>query len=142
MMPAAVLTISAGIWLTRSSPTVRIVYCESAASASPLHHADEDPAQDVDPGDEQPGDGVAADELGGAVHRAIEVGLAGDLLAPTPRLPSSISPAFRSASMLICRPGMASRVKRAATSATRPAPFVITTKLIATRIRKMTTPTT
>ena len=38
--------------------------------------------------------------------------------------------------MLICLPGMASRVKRAATSAMRPAPLVMTTKLITTRIRK------
>ena len=55
---------------------------------------------------------------------------------------SSMRPAPRSASMLICRPGIASRVKRAATSAMRPAPFVITMKLITMRIRKITSPTT
>jgi len=44
--------------------------------------------------------------------------------------------------MAICLPGMASRVKRAATSAMRPDPLVITTKLMMTRIRKMMIPTT
>ncbi len=54
---------------------------------------------------------------------------------------SVIWPAFRSASIAICLPGIASRVKRAATSATRPAPFVITTNWITTRIRNTTRPT-
>ena len=44
--------------------------------------------------------------------------------------------------MLICLPGMASRVNRAATSLTRPAPLVMTTYWITTRIRKTTMPTT
>ena len=39
---------------------------------------------------------------------------------------SSIRPVLRSASIAICFPGMASRVKRAATSATRSEPLVIT----------------
>ena len=43
--------------------------------------------------------------------------------------------------MAICLPGMASKVKRAATSAMRPEPLVITTKLISTMIRKMMMPT-
>ncbi len=43
--------------------------------------------------------------------------------------------------MLICLPGISSRVKRAATSATRPAPLVMTTNWMITRIRKMTQPT-
>ncbi len=51
-----------------------------------LHHPDEDSADDVDDGDEEPGDGVALHELGGAVHRAVEVGELGDLLAAAPRL--------------------------------------------------------
>ena len=54
---------------------------------------------------------------------------------------SVIWPAFRSASIAICLPGMASRVKRAATSATRPAPFVTTTNWMTIRIRKITRPT-
>ena len=53
-----------------------------------------------------------------------------------------MSPAVRSASMAICLPGMASRVKRAPTSATRPAPLVITTNWMTIRIRKTTRPTT
>ena len=44
--------------------------------------------------------------------------------------------------MAICLPGMASRVKRAPTSATRSAPLVMTTNWMTTRIRKMTRPTT
>src|SRR3981189_1171832 len=42
---------------------------------------------------------------------------------------SSIRPALRSASIAICLPGMASRWKRAATSAMRPEPLVMTTKI-------------
>ena len=108
-----------------------------------LQHADDDAAEQVDRDDQDAGDRVALDELGGAVHRAVEVGLARDLLAALrgPRS-SVIWPAFRSASIAICLPGIASRVKRAATSATRPAPFVITTNWITTRIRKTTMPTT
>src|SRR6478735_4012782 len=55
---------------------------------------------------------------------------------------SSISPAERSASIAICLPGMASRVKRAPTSAIRVAPLVITTKFTVTRIAKMIRPMT
>ena len=43
--------------------------------------------------------------------------------------------------MAICLPGMASSIKRAPTSAMRPAPLVITMKLITTRIRNTTRPT-
>ena len=43
--------------------------------------------------------------------------------------------------MAICLPGMASRVKRAPTSAIRPAPLVITTKLITVRMMNTTRPT-
>ena len=109
---------------------------------SALHDADEDAADDVDGGDEQARDRVALHELRRAVHRAVEVGLARDDRSRR-RAPvaSSISPAPRSASMAICLPGIASRVKRAATSATRPAPFVMTMKLMPTRIRKSTRPT-
>src|SRR4051794_27790505 len=44
--------------------------------------------------------------------------------------------------MAICLPGMASRVKRAPTSATRPAPLVMTTNWMIVRITKITSPTT
>ena len=49
-------------------------------------------------------------------------------------------PALRSASMAICFPGNASNVNRAETSETRPAPLVITTKLI-TKIENTNIPT-
>ncbi len=55
---------------------------------------------------------------------------------------SVISPALRSASMAICLPGMASRVKRAATSAMRPEPLVMTRKFTMTTIVKMMQPMT
>src|ERR1700735_693456 len=47
---------------------------------------------------------------------------------------SSIRPADRSASIAICLPGIASKWKRAATSAMRPEPLVMTTKFTITRI--------
>ena len=55
---------------------------------------------------------------------------------------SLIRPDDRSASMAICLPGIASRVKRAATSAIRPEPLVITTKLMMTRMAKTIIPIT
>ena len=51
-----------------------------------LEHADDEPAEDIDDGDDQARDRVAADELGGAVHRAVEFGLARDLRAALPGL--------------------------------------------------------
>ncbi len=54
----------------------------------------------------------------------------------------SMWPARSSASIDICLPGMASSVKRAATSATRSEPFEMTMNWIIVRIRKMTAPTT
>ena len=44
--------------------------------------------------------------------------------------------------MAICLPGMASRVKRAPTSAMRVAPLVITTKLMVSRMAKTMRPIT
>ena len=55
---------------------------------------------------------------------------------------SSMMPAFRSASMAICRPGMPSKAKRAATSLMRVAPLVITTNWMITMMAKMIRPTT
>ena len=46
-----------------------------------LHDADEDAADDVDGDDEHAEDRVALHVLGGAVHRAVEVGGARDLVA-------------------------------------------------------------
>ena len=53
----------------------------------------------------------------------------------------SITPAFKSASIDICLPGIASKVKRAFTSDTRPAPLVTTMKLMIIRIEKIMKPT-
>jgi hypothetical protein len=53
-----------------------------------------------------------------------------------------MTPDRSSASIAICLPGMASRVKRAPTSATRSLPFAITTNWMIVRIRKMTPPAT
>ena len=55
---------------------------------------------------------------------------------------SSIMPADRSASIAICLPGMASRWKRAATSAMRPEPLVMTTKFTITRMANTMMPMT
>ena len=55
---------------------------------------------------------------------------------------SSIRPAERSASIAICLPGMASRLKRAATSAMRPEPLVTTMKFTTSRMAKTIRPTT
>ena len=51
-------------------------------------------------------------------------------------------PAERSASIAICLPGMASRLKRAATSAMRPEPLVTTMKFTTSRMAKTISPTT
>ena len=53
----------------------------------------------------------------------------------------SMAPARMSPSMDICLPGMASREKRAATSATRSEPFVMTTNCTIVMMRKITVPT-
>ena len=53
---------------------------------SVLEGADQDPAYDVDRHNDEAGDGVPADELGGAVHGAKEGGFLLKLLAPPPGL--------------------------------------------------------
>ena len=53
-----------------------------------------------------------------------------------------IVPALRSASIAICLPGIASRVKRAETSLILSAPFVITINWMITSIKNITSPTT
>ena len=55
---------------------------------------------------------------------------------------SSIRPAERSASTAICLPGMASKLKRAATSAMRPEPLVMTMKFTMIRMAKTIRPMT
>ena len=58
------------------------VVAEGLADRHPeLEDADDQAADDVDDHDDDRGDGVALDELAGAVHRAVEVGLLLDRLA-------------------------------------------------------------
>ena len=75
--PAANEIRNAGTWLTRPSPMVSLVKSEPAwpRRHAGLDHADEQPADDIDQRDDDAGDGVAADELAGTVHRPEEVGL-------------------------------------------------------------------
>ncbi len=54
---------------------------------------------------------------------------------------SVMAPVFRSASMAICFPGMASSVNLAVTSATRSEPLLITRNWIKIRMMKMMEPT-
>ncbi len=92
-----------------------------------LEHADDEAGDDVDAGDQHGRQRVALREANRAVHRAVEVGLAADAVAPRSRASrSSMSPAFRSASIAICRPGIASNVNRAVTSEMRTAPWLMT----------------
>ena len=88
MMPVATEISSAGICAHRPSPIgqQREVLDRLAERHALLHHADDDAADEVDDGDQDAGDRVALDELRGAVHRAVEVGLLGDLGAALARL--------------------------------------------------------
>ena len=82
-----------------------------------LRQPDDEAADEVDRGDDDGGDRVAADEPAGTVHRAVELALAHQRLRGGGcASASSISPAFISASIAICLPGIESRVNRAATS--------------------------
>ena len=56
-------------------------------------------------GDQDRGERVALVEARGAVHGAVELGFAGNLLRRSRACASSISPAFKSASIAICFPG-------------------------------------
>ena len=49
-----------------------------------LDDADGEAAEEVHRRDDDGGDGVAADELRGTVHRPVEVGLVGDLATCVP----------------------------------------------------------
>ncbi len=63
------------------------VHAERIGQRQVVHQrADGDAADQVDDQDQDRGDGVAAHEFGGAVHRAIEVGFGRDVLAPRGRL--------------------------------------------------------
>ena len=86
-MPAAVETSSAGICDTSPSPTVSVVNVAAAsANGMPCRTMPiaRPPRMLID-GDDQPGDRVAAHELRGAVHRAVEAALLLQLLAAPAR---------------------------------------------------------
>ena len=145
MIPVAVEMIRAGNCVAMPSPMVSRVKCCRASfqpmpiCATPMIQ----PGDDVDQQDHDAGDGVALDELARAVHGAVEGSL--PFRAPARRRMAcfwSIRPMLRSASMLICWPGMESSVKRAATSDTRWAPLVTTTYCTTTRMKNTTRPTT
>ena len=75
-------------------------------------------------GDDDAGDSIALDKLAGSVHRPVKVRFRSMSRRRWRALGTSlIRPAFKSASMLICLPGMASGVNRAATSATVQLPW-------------------
>jgi hypothetical protein len=67
-------TISAGIWRdeTVADGQQRVVVGRVGEGQIHLRDADEDAAENVDEGDQQAGDGIAADELRGTVHGAEE----------------------------------------------------------------------
>src|SRR5262249_1020714 len=99
-----------------------------------LREADDHAADDVDEPHQQPGDGVAAHEFEAPSMAPKKLDSSSSVFLRRRASASSIRPAERSASIAICLPGMASRWKRAATSAMRPEPLVITTKFTITRI--------
>ncbi len=65
-----------------------------------LRRADDQAANNVDKQDQDTGDRIAANELAGAVHRAIQVGFLANFLAPHARL------------ILVDNPGIQIRVDR------------------------------
>ena len=79
--PAARETMNAGTWLTRPSPMRQLGVERQAWKQAPavLEHADVEAAEDVDEGDDDSGDGIAADEFAGTVHGSVEVGFVGDV---------------------------------------------------------------
>ena len=99
MMPVATEISSAGICADQAVADGQqgVLVGGFAEAQVVLEHAHDDPADEVDRGDDQGGHGVAFDELGGAVHGAVEVGLAGDLGRGARACSSLIRPALRSA---------------------------------------------
>ena len=87
-MPVATEISSAGICAQRPSPidSSEKWWPASANGMPMLDDADDDAAEQVDAGDQDAGHRVALDELRGTVHRAVEVGLLGDLRAALARL--------------------------------------------------------
>ncbi|MPN33269.1 hypothetical protein SDC9_180754 [bioreactor metagenome] len=141
--PAAIEMIRAGIWLTRPSPMVMIVYDEAAwpigtlCWTTPIRMP---PmmlmATMIRPATASPRTNLLAPSMAPKKVLSCSSSLRRFLASF-----SSMRPAERSASMAICLPGIASSVKRAETSAMRSAPLVITTKLMTTRMLNTIRPT-
>jgi hypothetical protein len=117
------------------------VRCSDRERHPLLHDADHEAADDVDEDDDDRRDGVAAHELRCAVHRAVEVGRALDVFAALARFGFGDQPGVEVGVDGQLFAGHRVEVKRAATSATRPAPLVMTTNWMTTRIAKITMPT-
>ena len=62
------------------------MWAASREGQAVAERADGQPADDVDEQDQDAGDGIAAHELAGAVHRAVEVGFGAHLGAARARL--------------------------------------------------------
>ncbi len=88
MMPVATEINSAGICADEAvaDRQQRVLVGGFAEAEVALEHADDDPADEVDGGDDHGRHGVAFDELRGTVHGAVEVRLPGDLGAACARL--------------------------------------------------------
>src|SRR5581483_1607121 len=136
--------MSAGIWVTRPSPTDSVVNAVAASAG--------DMPWRVTPMTMPPKTLTAVMMM--PAIASPRTNLEAPSMAPKKALSSSSSrrrrvaslssmrPALRSASMAICLPGMASSVKRAPTSAMRVAPLVMTTKLTVMRITNTIVPMT
>ena len=143
-IPAAVEISSAGICATRPSPMVSRVYVRAAAATSmprwtiPITR----PPTMLTASTTMP---ATASPLTNFIAPSIEPKNCDSRASVARRRRASAAsmwPARRSASIAICLPGIASSVKRAATSATRSEPFEITMNCTSVRITKITAPTT
>jgi hypothetical protein len=143
MMAAAADSSSAGIWATRPSPMVSSAYWRKASpNDRSCMKRDGHAADHVDQQDQDAGHGIAAHELGGPVHGAVEVGLHRHLTAARLRL------------LLVDEAGIevgidghllaGQRVQREAGRHLGDAlpPLVTTTKLMIIRMTNTTRPTT
>jgi len=121
---AAVESSSEGIWATEAvADGQQGVVCSAVEKSSRVTDADPQSADDVDEKDQDARDRVAADELRGAVHGPVEVGLACDVLAAPPRLVLVDQSGVQIGVDRHLLAGHASRVNLALTSDTRPAPW-------------------
>jgi hypothetical protein len=144
MRPAAVEMMSAGIWLTRPSPTVSSVkvwvaspkpmpFCATPIMMPPTMLI----ATMRRPAIASPRTNLEAPSMAPKKFDSSSI-----FLRRSRASFSLMRPEERSASIAICLPGIESRVKRAATSAIRPEPLVITTKFTMTRIANTISPIT